>query len=120
MLGFGPISSAPISGSSFSLIAIPAALVAAATITFGGSGRIGAITPIRANVSFAFAGAPVLYVNQAISGAASITFGGTPNLRVAGKPIIISAIPVSYTVRAMPGSYTLKAMSEQFTVRGVR
>ena len=120
MLGFGPISSSSISGDGFKLISIPLALAATATITFGLTGRIGATIPMGATVGFAFSGSPTLYVNQAISGTGTIIFGGAPNLRLAGKAIEISAIPMQFTLRATPGSYLLKAIPERFTSRGVR
>lgn len=120
MLGFGPISSRSISGGPFSLVAVPAALIAATTVTFAVDGRAGLYLPAAATFGLAFDVSAPLSTLQAISGSSSITFGGSFNLRVAGKPIIISAVPISFTVRAPPESYTLKAMSEQFTVRGVR
>lgn len=120
MLGFGPISSSPISGDAFRLISIPAEMSATGGITFGGSARIGAYVPLSARGGISFSGTPTLYVDQALSATGGITFGGNPNLRVAGKAIKISAIPFQFTLRAPPESYALKAIPERFKARGVR
>lgn len=120
MLGFAPLSAAPISGAVFSLVSIPAEMSATGGITFGGSARIGAFQPMSARGGLSFGGSPNLFVNQAISASGGITFGGHPVLRVAGKPLIFTAIPMSFTFRAPPESYKFKAASEQFTFRGVR
>jgi hypothetical protein len=120
MLGIGPISSRSISGSPFKLVAVPLALAATATVSFAVNGRVGVFSQLHASIGVAFAVSAQLFVNQALSGTATITFGGTSLLRIAGKPIILSAIPVSYTLRASPDSYTLKAAPEPFMVRGVR
>jgi hypothetical protein len=120
MLGFGPISSRPISGSPFGLIAVPLAMTATVAVSFGITARAGVFSQMRATAQIVFGGSAFLSVNQAIHGTASITFGGSPTLRVAGKPIIINAVPISFTLRAPPQSYTLKAVSEQFTVRDSR
>lgn len=120
MFGFGPISSTSISGSPFKLIAVPLSIAAVISFEFGGTPTSGVISRMSASVGMAFGITARLFVSQAISGTMTITFGGTSNLRLAGKPIVISAISQSFTLRAPPDSYTLKATSEHFTIRGVR
>lgn len=120
MLGLAPVSARAISGGPFALVAVPALAVAAITVTFDLDGRVGAVTPISSSIAVTFEGSSTLFVRQAISGVASITFGGDPSLRVAGKPFIVSAIPVSFTARVIGESYTVTAAHERFTTRGVR
>lgn len=120
MLGFSPVASRPISGGSFGLVSVPAALAATATIVFGIGGNPGAYSPMSATVAIAFAVEANWIAQQSLSATATIVFGGTPRLFVAGKPIVINAVPQSFTLNARQDSYTLKAVPESFTIRGVR
>ena len=121
MLGFSPIASQPISGSSFSaIVAVEAALAATVTLTFSMSANAGNYAPMSATAAIEFSGSAFATIKQAITGTASIAFSGTPRLFVAGKPIVIAAVPQSFTLRATQGRYTLKALPQSFTIRGVR
>jgi hypothetical protein len=59
-------------------------------------------------------------MRQAISASVAFGFDGSPTLRVAGKPIKLAAVPMSYELRATIQNYTLKALPASFTVRGVK
>lgn len=120
MFGFGPVSSTSISGDPFKLIAVPLLLAGTATLTFTGSARAGIFIPMSGTTGLSFTGSAALSVLQAISGTTSLTFGSSANLRLAGKPIKVSAIPMCFSFRALPESYAAKAVSEQFTFRGGR
>lgn len=118
MLGLYPIGSRAISSGPFSLTAIPEQMSAAPSFAFGITARAGAIVPLSASLALSFAVNGNWIVHQALSATLSISFDGSPRLFVAGKPIILSAVPQSYTLRASQVSYTLKALPESFTIRG--
>jgi hypothetical protein len=120
MLGFSAISSRAISGSAFKLVSVPLSLSASVGIAFALGGTSGLYLPMSATARIVFAGTPTLFVNQAISATVGITFNGTPTLRLAGKPLVLRAIPQSFTLNADKASYTLKAVPQSFTVRGVK
>jgi hypothetical protein len=120
VFGFGPLSYTSVSGPAFKLIAVPLALAATASFEFAVSARAGFYSSMAARIGITFDGSPFITIRQHIGAIISFGFDGNPNLRLAGKPIIISAVPTSYTVRATNVTYALKALPEQFTLRGVR
>ena len=120
MLGLYPVGSRAISAGPFSLVTVSLAMSAVGSITFGGVANAGAFTPMSASGQITLSGSPRLFVNQALSAAGLITFGGTPRLFIAGKPIILTALPQSFTLRADRQSYTATALPQGFTIRGVR
>jgi len=120
MLGFGPISSRPISGGPFGLVAIAAAMSASIGLSFAVSGRMGAFVPLQASVGITFTLSPALSVKQAIRANIGITFSGTSTLFIAGKPIRISALPESFNLRALKEEWTLSALPQSFNIRGAR
>lgn len=120
MLGFAPISGQAISGSPSALVAIPAHALASLGISFPVSGRPGALFHAKASIGINFALSPHLIVHQALHSSVSITFGMNPRLRVAGKPIILSAVPQRYYSRATLARYSATALPERFKTRGAR
>jgi hypothetical protein len=54
------------------------------------------------------------------SASGAITFSGSPNLRVAGKPIEFHAIPDSYAFRAVADAYGFTVVPQSFTFRGAQ
>jgi hypothetical protein len=120
MLGFSPISARAISGSPFSLTVVSAALAATASIAFTVSGTAGAIVHPAATVGISFPVSGRLIVHQALTATASITFTVAGDLKVAGRPIVLAAIPQSFELRATQGSMSLKAMPQSFTIRSAR
>lgn len=100
MLGFTALADRPIAGAGYALIAVPALLSGSAAITFGAESTLGSAVSASANSSITFGANAEMLVNQALSGSANIAIGATAILHVAGKPIILRAVPQSYTIRA--------------------
>lgn len=119
MLGFGPLGSRPISGSPYRLIAITAAISATCTLTFSGSASTGLISYISSTVSLTFGGSARWSSLNSISATATLTFDGSARLRVAGRPIVFTAIPDSWNFRAQVEDWTLTALNDNFVFRGV-
>ena len=65
-------------------------------------------------------GFKLISIPLALAATATITFGGNPTLRVAGKALKFSAVPIQYSFRAEPESLHFKAIPERFKARGVR
>lgn len=121
MLGFAPIASRPISGSSFGLTAIAAAMSATISLSLTISGNSGLVTPLSATVSGPSFSIDASWITrQAIGANISLSFDGTPVLHVAGKPIRLNALPQSFTLRARQENWTLTALPQSFTIRGAR
>lgn len=120
MLGFSPVSSRAISGSPFSLVQVTASLVGAASIVFTATARIGVIVHPRGQASITFGASVEMIVLQTLAGSASIVFAGSAILRVAGKPIILRAVPASYDIRANLERFGVKAIPQSFETRGAR
>lgn len=120
MLGFAPLASIPLGAVGAALILVSAPMTATGAITFGGSANAGAKTFLSASGSLIFSGsaAPRIEVYRSATGA--IQFAGDPNLRVAGKPLVFTALPDSFTFRAEQSLHTFTAVPQSFTFRGVR
>lgn len=140
MLGFHPIASAPVASQFDVLVTVASPITASggmsfsgtfvwgqiATIealgglTFGGTADISSGVSISATGGISFGGSPVWTSLNALGSSGGIVFGGHPRLRVAGKPIIITAVPSSYKVRADLAAYDIAAVPQSFTLRGVQ
>jgi hypothetical protein len=121
MLGLGGISSRGISGSPFSLVAIPLSLAASASfLTFGGQAFTG--TVLRASgVAITFSGsAPGVWLQDIGAIGNAIEFGGQPRLLLAGKPFIFRMIAQPLTFSSARDTYTFKMIARPYTFRGYR
>lgn len=146
MLGFGPISSRSISGSPFSLIAIPMTMAATgAIVTLGGtangnnyltmaaSGPIvtfgGTADPLVAVFREMAASGPIVTIGglavptwtQAMSATGAIVeLTGRPVLLIAGKPFVVRMISEPFRVRESTENYRVKMVAAPYLVRRVR
>lgn len=141
MLGFAPLGGRPLAGTTGTVLtSVLSSLTATGGLTFGGSASIDSAlyVEITATGGLAFAGSPALARGVALSSTGGvtfagspvwtaqaymtntggITFNGSPFLSVAGKPIIIAAVPQSFTVRADMVTYTATAQPDNLTLRG--
>lgn len=139
MLGFHPIASAPIASQTDVLVTVAGSMAASGgiaftgtiiwgqfatieafgTITLSGTADVSIGTSIEATGGLTFGGSPVWSSLNALGTTGGITFGGHPRLRVAGRPIIISAVPGKYEVRADMAVFEITAVTDRYTVRGV-
>lgn len=121
MLGAGAISSRAISGSPFSLIAVPGILgTAALALTFSVTLTPGQYFNTSASLGLSFGVNASAYVRQAAAVSIPVTFTFSGQIRNYGKPIILSAMPQSFDLRAMPDSFDITALPESFTLRGAK
>lgn len=121
MLGLAPLSTRSISGGPFSLVAV--ALQAAASgalITISGTAQPGAYIPIRATGSaLAFGGTAAIHWTQTIAGTGPvITFGGDALLRLAGKPLKITALRDSFRITAQSDRLILSTLAQPYSMKG--
>ena len=121
MLGFSPISSQPISGGPFSLIAVPQQMSASGGITFGGTGHWGLIfrPSARGGITFSGSANRIVKYFRTASGLA-IAFSGTGHLTLAGKPIRFVAAGQNYDFKAQRSNYRFQAQRISYTFRGGR
>lgn len=120
MLGFAPLAAIPLAASAAISSATPTTMSATGGITFGGSANleVGGRLVLSATGGITFGGSAVPLVNIYRSTAgASIQFGGSPLLRLAGRPIVITAMPDSMIVRAEKVSFEFSAVPESLTLR---
>ena len=89
-------------------------------ITFAGSPAISRGMSISSTGGLTFNGSPVWTALAYKSATGGISFNGSPFLGVAGKPLIIAAVPQRFTVRAEMVTYTTKAQPDILTFRGVK
>lgn len=142
MLGFAPLAANPLASAGSALTSVLTGIAATGGITFGGSPSMdsalyveitstGGISfagapaissgrPLNATGGIRFAGSPVWTALAYKSSTGGITFNGSPFLSVAGKPLIIAAVPQSFTVRADMVTFTAKAQPDNLTFRGVK
>lgn len=115
-----PSMATPIMGDPYRLPRIAADMGAApGTLTFSGSARWGAFARIRSTGGITFGGTANRAARQVIFSTGGLTFGGSALLVAAGKPIIVRAVPESYTAQAASYSYSSTAVPYEFVVRGV-
>lgn len=120
MPGFAPIAALPLSAVGAALITVSAQMAASGSIIFSASPLAGAFIPITASGSFAFSGSPAMITEQAISVTIPLQFTAEADLRTAGRPFEVFALPQSFTVRAILADYTVKAVPRSYTVRAKR
>lgn len=118
MLGFAPLGALPL-GAATALITVSAPMAATGAITFGGSANAGAKTFLSATGGFVFSGTATPRIEVYRSATGAIQFAGDPLLRVAGKPLVFTALPQSFTFRAEQSLLTFTAVPQSFTFRGV-
>lgn len=115
-----PSMARPIMGAPFRLVPVTGALgTATGGITFGGSARWGAFARIRSSGGITFGGVGNRSARQVIFSSGGLTFGGSALLLAAGKPLIVRAVPETFTVQAAIESYAVTAQPEEYVVRGV-
>lgn len=89
-------------------------------LTFGGSANlsVGASLPMVASGGITFSGSatPLINIYRSTQGI-SIRFNGNPDLRLAGRPIVITALPDSMIVRAEKVSFDFSAVPDNLTLR---
>lgn len=112
MLGFTPVSAV----RSFSYVT--AAIAGATSLTFAATATVGLYAQMAGATSITFAPASVMSTIQGLTGDTSLTFDVSGNVTVAGKPIVVSAIPDSFTIRASMDDYSTKAMPDSYITRG--
>lgn len=120
MLGLYPIGARSISGSPASLVIISEQRSASLGLGFVLSGTLKAFVPVRANIGVSFPLSASAAVRLGVAAQLTLDFSLSGRLQLAGKPIIITALPSSYTTRASGASYTTKAVPASYTTRGVR
>lgn len=121
MLGFGPISSTSISGDAFKLVAVPlAAAASGAFITISGTAQPGAYIPIQATGSLITLGgtANVHWTQRVAATGAIVTFGGSGILRLAGKPLKLTALKDSFHITAQSERYRVTALAQPYSMKG--
>lgn len=67
--------------------------------------------------TIAFDGSPSLSISARMTASAAIRFGGQGYVQGLGKPVVVRAMPQSWTVYADPADFTLQAVYGNFTVR---
>jgi hypothetical protein len=120
MLGLYPIGSRAIAAGPFNLTAVTAQMTATLGLTFTVTVTAGLLAQVSATIPVSFSLTASLHAEQAITATLPISFNLTASVRDYGKPLRISAVPQSYTVRAMPAEFTAKALPQSFTLRGTR
>lgn len=116
---FAPLGALPLV-SVGKITSVTASASTTIALAFSVSGLAGNYTPMSATVELTLGTGTAIKVEQAISATIPLRFGGDPDLRVAGKPFEVFALPQSYTTRAAGANYTVKAVYQNFTARAVR
>jgi hypothetical protein len=119
MLGLYALG-AEISGDPVDLTAIPESRSASLTLGFALTGALKATFAIRANIGISFSTAASLTVRPNIAARLTIDFALSGRIQLAGKPLVLSAVPASYAARAIKADFASKALPSSFTVRGVQ
>ena len=68
--------------------------------------------------TFEFAPAGTLSTIQEFSGDSPFTFDVIGKVTVAGKPIVVTALPDSFTIRASLDDYSTTAQPDSYITRG--
>jgi hypothetical protein len=120
VLGFAPLAALPLASLAIApLVAVEEQLAATGAITFGGSASAGAKTPMSATGGLTFAGSPFLSAYAHRSATGGITFGGSALLRVAGRPLVFTALPESFQFRADGADFGFVTLTTSYDFRGV-
>lgn len=141
MLGFHPLAASPLASTSAILIAVSGPMSATGGLAFGGSPSAFPRTRISATGGISFGGDPHLsaafYQSISASGGLTfsgsgflttevyrsatggLTFNGAPLLKVAGRPLVFTALSESFDFRADGADYSHTALTVSFDFRGV-
>lgn len=115
MLGFSP--SAPIAGIR-NFVGVTATLAGATSLTFTSTAAVGVYTYISGETSLSFSVSAPMSTIQGMVGATSLTFDVLGKVTVAGKPIIVTALPDSFTIRAQMDDHSTTALPDSYITRG--
>jgi hypothetical protein len=118
MLGFAPLAAAPLASAGANLIAVAATLSATITFTISPGGAPGALIPLSATIPLTFTGAGLLTVEQALTATVTISYGGNPVLRLAGRPIRITAQADRFQLTAQADSHRLTPLPDRTHLQG--
>lgn len=115
MLGFAP--AAPVSAlRNFTFVT--ASLVGASTLTFTSTASLGIYSFLEGSTSLTFAPSGIMSTVQEVAGDSPFTFNVSGKITVAGKPIIVSALPDSFTIRANLDRMETSAVAVNYITEG--
>lgn len=121
MLGFAPVSGRSVSGSPFSLVAVPGILGAAAlALTFNVALTPGQYFNTSADIGVTFGVSATAYVRQAAAVSIPLTITLSGAIRDYGNPVLITGVPVNYSTVGQSAMFSATALADNFTAKGVK